>query len=304
MPFNGFTCTVTGTHVSPDDCLTCAAQGGREGADGLPCPLSAPVLRGIIENAQPRGLQAYSATELAGCPRQVVLQDQVPYDVDPEQAYWLFRGTLGHQIVEAYTHGDAIVEQRLYATLNGMLLTGQPDVVYPDRRLVVDYKTTKRVPRDRKIYTCPDCGAVLRDSQWKARKRTQLTCPDCERQYRAGDLNYATQPPVPYDTHVSQLSIYRWLLHENGIAVEFGEIAYLSMARTLRLPVELWPLERTENYLAKRLQRLLDTGPDGLPCGVWDEPDAQWRCDYCAVKDACLQHYREQGRHAAVAALG
>jgi hypothetical protein len=76
------------------------------------------------------------------------------------------------------------------------------------------------------------------------------------------------------------------------------------MARTLRLPVELWPLDQTENYLAERLQRLLDTGPDGLPCGVWDEPDAQWRCDYCAVKDTCLQHYREQGLHAAVAALG
>ena len=287
MPFDGFTCVVTGEHVSPEDCLTCAQRGGLEQRNGMLCPMSPPVLRGIIENAQPRGLRAYSVTEVTGCPRQVYLADQEPFDVDPEQAYWLFRGTLGHKIVEEYTNGDAIVEQRFYAPLNGMLLTGQPDVVYPERLLVVDYKTTKRVPKRRKVYACPDCGIVLRDSQWKARQGTLLNCPDCGEAWDANVIGYHYEPAAPYADHITQLSIYRWLLRENGIEVETGEIVYLSMAKTLRLPVELWPLEATVAYLQERVAALVDLEADGLPYGVWDDPDEQWRCKYCAVQDVC-----------------
>lgn len=34
-------------------------------------------------------------------------------------------------------------------------ITGQPDQIYLDRGLLVDYKTTKRVPQPWKTYTCP-----------------------------------------------------------------------------------------------------------------------------------------------------
>jgi predicted RNA-binding Zn-ribbon protein involved in translation (DUF1610 family) len=265
--------------------------------------MSPPILRGIIENAQPRGLQAYSATELAGCPRQVILKDQEPYDIEPSRAYWLFRGQLGHKIVEEYTHGEAIVERRFHAPLSGMLLTGQPDVVYPERGVVVDYKTTKRVPQRRKVYACPECEVVLRDGQWKARKGTLLDCPECGAAWDAHDIGYHYAPARPYDSHIIQLSIYRWLLAQNDVAVDAGEIVYLSMAQTLRLSVELWPVEQTATYLSKRVAGLLETGPDHLPYGIWDNPDEKWRCTYCDVKPACIKQYLKQGLHEAVAAL-
>ncbi len=300
MPMQGFICHVTGDRVAPETCLTCSQAGGLEAEDGLFCPFAPPIIKGLIESNQPRDLMGYSATELAGCPRGVILKEREAYHVKPAQAYWAFRGQLAHGIVERAErdHAQVIVEQRYFATLNGILLTGQPDVVYTDRGLLVDYKTTKQVPQTRKQYTCPECGTGLRCTQWQARKGSKLDCEPCERTYRAGDeLEPTVLPPVPYDGHSQQLNIYRWLLAQNGIEVDAAEVVYLSMAEVLRLPVPLWEFAYTETVMQQGLDGLLEAGPDGLPSGVQDDPGRNWECRYCPVFGAC-QRYAEEAERA------
>jgi len=42
-----------------------------------------------------------------------------------------------------------LVEQRCFKTLpNGLLISGQPDLVYPEQALLLDYKTTRYLPKE------------------------------------------------------------------------------------------------------------------------------------------------------------
>jgi CRISPR/Cas system-associated exonuclease Cas4 (RecB family) len=284
--FRGFLCELDESKVSPTDCLACSHRRQVQGLNT--CHFPPPIIRGIVESSQPRALRGYSATELIGCHRKVALKDRADYWVKPSQAYWLFRGHLGHAIVERY-HGDGVIaEQRFYAEVDGMLVTGQPDVVYPDDRLLVDYKTSKRVPRERKRYTCTACGAVVRENEWNARRGTTLAC-ECGVCYEAGvEIEPEVLPPQPYDAHVAQLNVYAWLLAENNVPVDSAQVVYLDMSAPLPVPVELWPLARTDAFVRRQLALLLERDPrTGLPSGVHDDPDDDWQCEYCCVREAC-----------------
>ncbi len=295
MPCAGFVCHVDGRAVTPEHCLDCARRGGGRTGERL-CPFTPPIVKGLIANHQPRDLLGYSATELAGCPRAVVLKEREDFWVEPAKAYWAFRGQLAHALVEraAAAEEHVIVERRLYATCGEMLVTGKPDVIYLDRQLLVDYKTTKSVPQTRKAYTCPDCGHLIRCNQWNARKGSTLECAACGAAYRAGvNITPAELPPVAYPGHVQQLNIYRWLLARHGIEIERAEVIYLDMAEVLRVQIELWPREEIESIIRAGLQRLLELGPDGLPYGVQDDADANWECRYCPVVEQCQRHAQE-----------
>jgi CRISPR/Cas system-associated exonuclease Cas4 (RecB family) len=291
MAFKGFICELDRSKVSPEDCLACSYDR-LVGAKNH-CPFTPPIIRGIIESNQPRELRGYSATELIGCHRRVVLRDEVDYWVKPSQAYWAFRGTLAHAIVEGY-HNGQIVEQRFYAELDGMLITGQPDVVYPREKLVVDYKTTKSVPKTRKRYTCPECGALIRENQWHARKGSMLAC-ECGKAYKAGaELKADVLDPQPYDTHVAQLNVYAWLLSENDVLVDTAQVVYLDMSEPKVLQVGLWSLGEIKTCVNAKLAEMMSRNGNGLPAGLWDDPNENWRCRYCAVSGQCEQSRAEE----------
>ncbi len=294
MCFKGFVCELDNTRVSPEDCLSCSYDRQVRGLNT--CHYPPPVIQGIIESNQPRDLMGYSATELIGCHRRVVLKEQVDYWVKPSRAYWAFRGQLGHAIVAGYTNGQAqaIVEKRYYAELDGMLITGQPDVVYPDDRLLVDYKTTKSVPKPVKRYVCPECGSIIRENQWYARQGSTLSCDDCGEEYVAEEIKPQVLSPQPYDTHVQQLNVYAWLLAQNDVPVERLQVVYLDMSEPYPLPVELWPLAKTEAYIRRQLHSLMSRDHTGLPAGVWDDADVNWRCRYCEVAEACERSRAEE----------
>jgi CRISPR/Cas system-associated exonuclease Cas4 (RecB family) len=50
-------------------------------------------------------------------------------------------------IAQAQEEG-AIVEQRFERTIAGITLSGHPDVIYPEHKKLVDYKSTRRIPKD------------------------------------------------------------------------------------------------------------------------------------------------------------
>jgi len=291
MPFKGFVCELDGRCVCPEACLKCSHRRQVNGENT--CHFPPPIIAGIIESNQPRELMGYSATELIGCHRRVVLQEEVDYWVKPSQAYWAFRGQLGHAIVERFHDGNGartIAEERFYAEMDGMLITGQPDVIYPDDRLLVDYKTAKRVPQSTKRYVCPKCEAIIRESPWKVRRGAKLKCECCGAEH--ADLKPEILPPRPYDTHVQQLNVYAWLLAENDVLVETAQVVYLDMSEPFPVPVEVWPLAETESYIRRQLTGLLERDENGLPAGVWDDPEANWLCRYCAVESECARRRR------------
>jgi len=282
MPFRGFICCVTGMQVSPNACYGCALKGAQLG-----CHFTAPIIRGITENSQDRGLNHLSVTELLGCPRKVVLKKEHDYWVKPDEAYWAFRGELGHLAMERCAQGPGMVaEKRIEAVVDGFTITGKPDVIYPDRQSLQDYKTTRKVPGNWKTYTCAECGTVIREGQWAVRRGQGLTCQACGHEYASKEVKdlLVEDPPRPYDSHIAQVNLYRLILEQNGIRIDTAEIVYMDMSTVLRIPVEIWPLETTETLAIKRIRALQASW---IPGGVQDDEDENWQCRFCPVSEVC-----------------
>ena len=84
-----------------------------------------------------------------GCLRKVRLKREHDYYLDPEELYWAFRGQLMHDVAKRWVRrgdGDAIAERRFAAKvfLDAEPISGQPDLIYRDRRHVLDFKTCRR----------------------------------------------------------------------------------------------------------------------------------------------------------------
>jgi hypothetical protein len=247
------------------------------------------VLKGIAESNAPRGYVGWSATTILGCARAARLKEVVDYYIAPGEAFWAFRGHLAHLVVEQFARSDksAIVEMRFATVVHvagrPVLVSGKPDVVYPDRGHLVDFKTTKKVPDGHYVYTCPDCDRTMQEGKWRLRKGCRKTCPHCGVVHDPSTVRQAltVEPPRPYDTHIGQLSIYRWLLAQHGIEVDTAEVIYFNMDALRRVGVDLWSLEYTEGVIRKKLAPLVSEGlPEPLVAN-------SWRCRYCDVKHAC-----------------
>ena len=151
MPFSGFRCVVTEEPVAVADCLAHAVSEGGLLAE-LGCPFTPAILRGIAESLtdQPMPNGSIRVTHLLACAQRTQYQRDHPYWMDPRDGYNLFRGQIGHAVIERH-HGAEILlsEERLRAVLDGVTITGQPDaVVDTERRHLDDYKTTKRIPKE------------------------------------------------------------------------------------------------------------------------------------------------------------
>jgi CRISPR/Cas system-associated exonuclease Cas4 (RecB family) len=228
-------------------------------------------------------------TELLGCLRKVVLKKEHDYWVKPSEAYWAFRGQLGHLAVEGYAQSPGMVaEERLEARVEGFTVTGKPDVIYPERRHLEDYKTCKRVPGTTKTYTCAECTTVIRENQWAVRRGQGLTCKACGHEYGSVEVKdlLAEGPPRPYGSHTAQVNLYALILAQNGTRIDTAEIVYLDMSGVLRLRVDLWPLHATGQMAADRIRHLQESW---IPAGVYDDEEENWQCRYCPLVDVCTE---------------
>lgn len=157
MPFTHFCCEISGEPVSVADCIAHAqSEGGRlselVGRNGERCPFTPAILRGIaqalVDEPMPEG--AIRVTHLLSCAKRTQWQATNDYAVRPGDGYALFRGQLGHAMVEGH-HGDEILlsEERLTIEFGGILLTGKPDAVLNTAEYHIDdYKTTRRLPHE------------------------------------------------------------------------------------------------------------------------------------------------------------
>jgi hypothetical protein len=281
MMFKGFVCESTREATAPADCLQCARGGA------LPnCPMTAPVISGIIAGLRPDDF-GITVTTLLGCLRKHRLKQSEDYWLRPSESWWAYRGQLMHSISAQYARNDALAlaEQRysmFMKTPNGGIeVSGQPDLVLLDRSHIVDYKTTKAVPRSWKTYTCPDTGALIREGTYAV--RGSLACPHCDKGKHDGRAIVKESPPRAYASHRIQVSCYAALMSENGVEVKSGEIVYQDMSEQLRINVELLPAGDCIALMEARAAVALDPAlPD-----ILRDPDGAWECDYCPVRYAC-----------------
>ena len=122
-----------------------------------------------------------------------------------------------------------------------MTISGQPDLVLVDRFHLIDFKTTKHVPRLWLTFICPETGKVIREGQCSPRGKT-ISCPYCEMGEHPKNDVMEEGPPRAYSRHVQQVSLYRLLLTENGIEVSSVDIVYQDMVEQLRIPIRLMPI--------------------------------------------------------------
>lgn len=285
MPFEQFICEITAEPIPPQECLACARNGALAG-----CAMTAPVIKGILANLRPDDF-GVTATTLIGCARKYRLKQEWGYNLRPSEMWWAYRGQLMHNIAAQYAADDpnALAEQRfsiLVDTPGLDTISGQPDLVYLDRKHLVDYKTTKAVPGPWRTYTCPETGMVIRQGPFAWRTRA-IDCPFCfESEHNARQI-VQEGPPRARKGHVQQVSLYRLVLSEHGIQVDTAEIVYMDMREQLRVPVELMPLEEAWKLVEQRLALFSTTDlPD-----VLRDPDDFWECDYCCVRGVCERLY-------------
>jgi CRISPR/Cas system-associated exonuclease Cas4 (RecB family) len=136
----GFHCPDGKGDLPFKECLRCA------GLHENTCQFDYPILAGMQRNL--REEDGISVSSLLNCLRKVVLQVRNDVYLDPKQLYYAFRGQLFHAVIAQAHEEGAIVEQRFERTIAGITLSGHPDVIYPKQKKLIDYKSTRRIPKN------------------------------------------------------------------------------------------------------------------------------------------------------------
>lgn len=143
MPMTTFRCDASHQPVRFEHCINCAATGKNK---LLGCRHSDDVLRAIVATMR-KDMPELSVTELLECPRALWFKKKREYSAYPSRRYWAFRGTMLHKVLEHSGEPGDVSEVRLYATIAGLVLSGQPDVIRVRGKLIKDYKTCKVLPK-------------------------------------------------------------------------------------------------------------------------------------------------------------
>lgn len=106
---------------------------------GLPAPLVAAV---VAADDYDRGNADYSISELLTPPRIRALRDQHRDDLveDVSDRMWSLFGTMVHRILETSGQGNDLREQRFFASLDGLRISGKVDYMCLDAAKLSDYK--------------------------------------------------------------------------------------------------------------------------------------------------------------------
>lgn len=250
MPQVGFVCEVDETEVSFDACRTCAKDGGKK-IENTVCHYTEVIDQLATANEHRKGL-GISVTMLTSCTRRSYLERKADWYVKPSQQYWSWRGQLVHLLLEGTDRRDAIRERRYEREVpeHGVRLSGQVDLLYPARKLLVDYKTIRKLPNE------PKDGHVL-----------QL---NIYRWLLAKGREYGNQVPVE-------------------IEVDNLGLMYFDMSGVRKFRAPLMDLDEIQDFVVQKtgeIQTAIQTDGQVLPPVL---PKAErWLCrGYCNVKHLC-----------------
>jgi hypothetical protein len=236
----------------------------------------------------------FSVTELLHCPRRQRLQKENLWYEKLDGLYRMTRGTAVHEFLEG--HPGGMKDTRLDWTFNFLgrtiTLSGEPDLVEVRQAglFLTDYKVTENPPRDRSIWTCSGCGAVV-----KPIPRKGFDCPNCG-QISRGAAYLTVEQAQARSSHAMQINLYGLLVEKNIslvmdnlgrpgaiLPVLGGEVLYLPPTLPMRCSI---PIDRdaTMAFLKARLKALL--APD-LPPVLAEDDEDHWECGYCPLAETC-----------------
>ena len=211
--------------------------------------LPEPVYRACSADDYTMGGADYSCTGLIDAPRITHLKKRHGHEVveDVIDRIWSMFGQLGHKLLERAGADNAFLEERLFWPLLGRQISGASDIgqFVVEEGKITDYKFTS-------VFTA-----------------------------KFGDR---------VDDWTAQQNIYRWLWQKHGYEITELEICaffrdwrrgeslhdkdYPPIAKIYKL--EVWPMEKTENYIRERLSALIeaeespdDQLPECTPAEMW-----------------------------------
>ena len=135
----GFRCPEGKGELPFEECLKCATSHDNT------CQFDYPILASMQRNL--RKEDGISVSSLLNCLRKVVLQVRKDVYLDPRELYYAFRGQLFHAVIAQAQADGAICEEKFERAIAGITISGHPDVIYPEHKKLVDYKSTKRIPK-------------------------------------------------------------------------------------------------------------------------------------------------------------
>lgn len=105
--------------------------------------LPTPFLRCLLDDQYDKGQSEFSTTQLIGAPQKTWLGSQGHEEVrTPTSVFYATLGTILHRILEDYAKEEEgeIAERRLYATIQGRVVSGCIDLYETSTRTVSDWK--------------------------------------------------------------------------------------------------------------------------------------------------------------------
>lgn len=255
----GVICDDNGEKYSFDECISCSLRGGT----GRSCHNPTALIVAMARNQEERKDAGISATMLLDCARKVILAQEEDYWEQPSKYWARFRGTLGHLLMEAYSpadYGNVIEEVRFkkIITVDGIdfEITGKPDHLDRDRKLVIDFKSTDSLDKQPIKFGIPKDG-----------HREQVSI---YRWLTSGGTNMDTGEVM-------------------DLGIEKGGILYFTMKGTRKIGIDLMSLEETEEFIREKVRPLALYKNEGELPPFWrNERGYRHRfCDFCALRDAC-----------------
>jgi len=265
----------------------------------------------LTRDIKPRSAK-YSVTELIGPPQIRCLRERHgdKIEIDPVDRIWLLFGKLLHGKLEAASDGNALTEEKLVITHDGVTVSGTPDLY--DGETIWDYKTTSvyaiREIKPEWTTQANLYNYILAKStgfQTRALKIVAI-CKDWRRGESKKKADYPQSPVVILDVPILTDSVCEAYLSER---IALHEEA--NLADDTGLPPcsaeERW--ERPAKYAvavpgATKAMRLLDSDAEAQKwlaehpkkgAAVEFRPGVCVRCeDYCEVEPFCWQRNKEK----------
>lgn len=287
------------------DIETVLAHAAERGNPKFPYEL----LKAMLAEVQDRGKRISTTTVLSGkCLRSEVLKRTRDYVDDPKKLYASFRGTMFHGRLELNAHPDSIAEPRFHKHLEGLgWFSGSPDLLDPNKGYLYDYKFTKQNP----VFDYPwkDHREQCQINRWMVDTCDYVEMPTGKTYYVTAKGAAALGEkfdPEQGRRHGEMFRPFDW----QGLIVVYMDDAGpkpILVSKSIDIPqkgdptktkkakvADIWEDERVEglvraNYLAAQQALNDDSTLPPIP------PDYEsWKhplCNFCPVKDTCVEEY-------------
>lgn len=258
----GIICPYDSSYQSFDVCIHAHENGGQRNCD---CPIE--LLKAMRDNHITRKHAGWSMSTLLGCARAVALREKYDFYESITSGWNKSRGTWLHAMFESdeTSPDDVVKEKRLGKDVHTrgrvVRITGKPDYTATQRGILIDYKS----------------------------KHTLPTRPD--------------------PSHEAQFNGYAWLwnggyyINDDGskgesvhVLIKSGGMFYVTWhtkegSQFKKMGYPVWSLERTEAFIIKRLEPLLEWQETGvLPkCNAYQTFPGKWRCDCVKLEEQLME---------------